>query len=110
MVHKSRFAIGLAVSLSLMIFSAACGRQKSERIGDEQRFADREMIFEPFWRKSEATPGTGLGLAIAKELTELHRGQICKEYQRGEPTEADILREAIGGVNDESHLKVHPAF
>ncbi len=27
---------------------------------------DREMIFEPFWRKNGTTPGTGLGLAIAK--------------------------------------------
>jgi len=28
----------------------------------------------------------------------MRRGSICKEYQRGEPTEADILREAIGEV------------
>lgn len=29
---------------------------------------DREQIFEPFWRKSDAPPGTGLGLAIVKEI------------------------------------------
>nr|WP_255609540.1 HAMP domain-containing sensor histidine kinase [Methylosinus sp. Sm6] len=38
--------------------------------------ADREKIFEPFWRKSEATPGTGLGLAITKEIVERHHAQI----------------------------------
>ena len=43
----------------------------------------RETIFEPFWRKSEATPGSGLGLAIAKELiTKLH-GRICVEETPG---------------------------
>ena len=38
--------------------------------------SDREMIFEPFWRKSETTPGTGLGLAIAKELMDKLQGRI----------------------------------
>jgi signal transduction histidine kinase len=38
--------------------------------------SDRELIFEPFWRKNEARPGTGLGLAIAKEIVELHGGRI----------------------------------
>ena len=45
--------------------------------------ADRELIFEPFWRKSEATPGTGLGLAIAKELTEALGGRIWVEETPG---------------------------
>ena len=44
---------------------------------------DREMIFEPFWRKSEATPGAGLGLAIAKELTEALGGRIWVEETPG---------------------------
>lgn len=44
---------------------------------------DRETIFEPFWRKSEATPGTGLGLAIVKELVELHGGKISIEETPG---------------------------
>jgi signal transduction histidine kinase len=38
--------------------------------------ADRELIFEPFWRKSEAPPGTGLGLTIARELMTRLGGQI----------------------------------
>jgi signal transduction histidine kinase len=39
--------------------------------------ADRELIFEPFWRKSEATPGTGLGLAVAKEIAEKMQGGVA---------------------------------
>jgi signal transduction histidine kinase len=38
--------------------------------------ADRARIFEPFWRKDDATPGTGLGLSIVRELVELHDGEI----------------------------------
>lgn len=45
--------------------------------------ADREMIFEPFWRKSEATPGTGLGLAIVKGIVDLHGGRISVENTPG---------------------------
>nr|WP_198290260.1 HAMP domain-containing sensor histidine kinase [Methylosinus sp. LW4] len=41
--------------------------------------SEREMIFEPFWRKSEATPGAGLGLAIAKDLTAKLGGRIWLE-------------------------------
>lgn len=37
---------------------------------------EREIIFEPFWRKSDATPGTGLGLAIARELMEKQGGRL----------------------------------
>lgn len=40
---------------------------------------DREKIFEPFWRRSEATPGSGLGLAIVKELTSKLGGKIWIE-------------------------------
>lgn len=43
--------------------------------------SDRELIFEPFWRKSET--GTGLGLAIAKELIEKLQGRIWVEDTLG---------------------------
>ncbi|MGJ0454623.1 MAG: sensor histidine kinase [Methylocystis sp.] len=45
--------------------------------------SDREMIFEPFWRRSEATPGTGLGLAIAKELMDKLQGRVWVEETPG---------------------------
>lgn len=31
---------------------------------------DRELVFEPFWRKTDTTRGAGLGLAIVKELVD----------------------------------------
>ncbi len=45
--------------------------------------ADRELIFEPFWRKNETTPGSGLGLAIAKELMTKQGGRIGIEETAG---------------------------
>ena len=44
---------------------------------------DRETIFEPFWRKSDATPGTGLGLAIARDLMTKLSGRIWVEDTPG---------------------------
>jgi ABC-type sugar transport system ATPase subunit len=35
---------------------------------------------------------------MSHRIIVMRRGQICREYQHGEPTEADILREAIGLV------------
>lgn len=45
--------------------------------------ADRDAIFEPFWRKSEETPGTGLGLAISRELMSKLGGRIWFEETPG---------------------------
>jgi signal transduction histidine kinase len=45
--------------------------------------SDRESIFEPFWRRSDATPGTGLGLAISKELMDKLGGSIWVEETPG---------------------------
>ena len=40
--------------------------------------ADRERVFEPFYRadSSRTTPGSGLGLAICRAIVELHGGRI----------------------------------
>ena len=43
--------------------------------------ADRESIFDPFWRRDERHPGAGLGLTIVKEAAAAHGGSI-----RVEPT------------------------
>jgi len=44
---------------------------------------DREMIFERFWRRSDASSGAGLGLAIAKDIVDAHRGRIWVEETPG---------------------------
>lgn len=44
---------------------------------------DRDLIFEPFWRKSEAASGAGLGLAIARELVIRQAGNIWVEDTPG---------------------------
>jgi signal transduction histidine kinase len=51
--------------------------------GDGVGAEEKDLVFEPFWRKCEATPGTGLGLAISKELMEKHGGDIRVEDTRG---------------------------
>lgn len=38
--------------------------------------SDRELVFEPFWRKDDEAPGTGLGLAAVREVARQHRGSI----------------------------------
>jgi ribose transport system ATP-binding protein len=39
-------------------------------------------------------------LEMSHRILVMRRGRICKEYGRGEPAETDILREAIGEIND----------
>ncbi len=51
--------------------------------GDGVAPADREKIFEPFWRKSDATPGPGLGLAISRELIDKLGGRVWVEETPG---------------------------
>ena len=43
--------------------------------------ADREAIFEPFWRGGGR--GTGLGLAIARGFAELNGGRVTVESGDG---------------------------
>lgn len=45
-------------------------------------------------------------LEMSHRIIVMRRGAIVKEFQRGEPTEADILREAIGQID---HATAEPA-
>jgi ribose transport system ATP-binding protein len=47
-------------------------------------------------------------LEMSHRIIVMRRGRICKEYQRGEPTEADILREAIGEVKVNGQQDLRP--
>jgi signal transduction histidine kinase len=37
---------------------------------------ERDLVFEPFWRRTEATRGAGLGLSIVDELVERQGGRV----------------------------------
>jgi ribose transport system ATP-binding protein len=41
-------------------------------------------------------------LEMSHRIIVMRNGRICKEFQRGEPQETDILREAIGQMNAET--------
>ncbi|WP_018268632.1 sensor histidine kinase [Methylosinus sp. LW4] len=56
---------------------------------------DREVIFEPFWRKTETAEGTGLGLAIVKELLDAHLGEITVAETPGGGATFKIFLEQI---------------
>jgi signal transduction histidine kinase len=45
--------------------------------------ADRQKLFEPFYRASNVgdLPGHGLGLAIVKKLVDIHVGKITLESE-----------------------------
>ncbi len=45
--------------------------------------ADRDLIFELFWRKSDEPPGKRLGLTIVKDLAMLHNEKIWVEETPG---------------------------
>ncbi len=68
----------------------AKGKQREIRVfntGSAISPADREHIFDRFWRADPAhgreTGGHGLGLAIAKTITDAHHGKIAVESREG---------------------------
>ena len=65
--------VHVAENATLEVIDHGCGVEE----------ADRELVFEAFWRKNETTPGTGLGLAVAKEIVDAHGGHIWVEDTPG---------------------------
>jgi two-component system, sensor histidine kinase and response regulator len=67
--------------------------------------ADRERIFERFFRTAIATreviPGTGLGLAIAKDIVAGHHGtiEVDSDEGRGSTFTARLPRQALPGTD-----------
>ena len=58
--------------------------------------ADRDKIFEPFWRRDSKSNGTGLGLAISKTLVEQMGGSIgVDETSGGGATFRIALRKSV---------------
>ena len=55
--------------------------------------ADKEFIFERFFRSEEVmkTPGSGLGLSIAQDLIDLHQGEVFLETEEGKGTTFSIF-------------------
>ncbi|MDJ1655121.1 HAMP domain-containing sensor histidine kinase [Raoultella sp. Ech2A] len=45
--------------------------------------AERERIFEPFYRLSSSGNGCGLGLALVRSIAEYHRGTLAVRNRRG---------------------------
>ncbi|TWT11532.1 cell wall metabolism sensor histidine kinase WalK [Reyranella sp. CPCC 100927] len=45
--------------------------------------AERDRVFEPFWRRDEHHPGAGLGLTIVKEAAAAHGGTVTVEDTPG---------------------------
>ncbi len=44
---------------------------------------ERDLVFEPFWRRDESRIGSGLGLAIVREIASLHGGTVGVEETPG---------------------------
>ena len=80
--------------------------------------ADRDRIFERFYRTAEARQGpvgTGLGLSIAKRIVEAHRGRIWVESGAAEGTVFGIALPMVRRLKRDpvwpprrSLLKCHP--
>ena len=62
---------------------AARGADRGGRRARASRPADRDRVFDRFWRGEAAAPGgSGLGLAIAAWIAERHGGRIVAGTSR----------------------------
>jgi two-component system sensor histidine kinase VicK len=74
--ENGQVKVGISVDKSFIRIEFS---NNSENIPSEKL----SVIFEKFKRLDEATEGTGLGLAIAKDIVELHGGDIWAENLHG---------------------------
>jgi signal transduction histidine kinase len=68
---------------TVLVRVGADGRVRVSDHGEGIIPEDRNRIFEPFWRKNEASPGAGLGLSISQEIMDAHGGRIWVEDTAG---------------------------
>ena len=100
-----RNAIAYCREKSVLLIQAAkeenqvriCFENEGDTIPEESQ----KRIFDKFYRadaaRSSSTGGAGLGLAIAKEIVELHKGQIIAESSGGK-TRFIVTLPLKGGV------------
>lgn len=68
--------------------------------GDGVPLADRESIFQRFWRRSSrASGGAGLGLSIVKKIVEAHVGSITVEDGPGRGARFIMRFPLVGGAS-----------
>jgi len=66
------------------------------------RAADREKIFERFYRSADArhsAPGTGLGLSIVRKTAEAHNGRVWVVSEEGMGTTFCFALPVMNGRN-----------
>lgn len=97
--NAQRYGNGSPVHVSVREFASNLVRITVCDRGDGVPEADRERIFEPFFRRagaSEASGGVGLGLALVRQIAQAHRGRVRCTGREG------------GGACFEVELPAHP--
>ena len=78
--------VEISISEDLQFYSVAV-RDHGRGIQEK----DRDKIFERFYRAPGSTAqGSGLGLSIAKQIAEIHGGDIV--YQNSNPGSSFVIR------------------
>lgn len=102
LINAERYAPDTLIELHITYEAARQGQPSqvcfsvSDR-GPGVSDADRERIFEPFFRVKNAVPGgTGLGLSLVKQIALRHRGSVVCLPREG------------GGSRFELRIPVHP--